>query len=61
MQLYEQPPFFVELDGNTSTPQTQATGIRQGCPLSPYLFTMIMTAMFHDVHQQVGDIPAAHK
>ena len=28
----------------------QRSGIRQGCPFSPYLFATVMTVMFHDIH-----------
>ena len=50
-QLYKKPVFRVEFEGQTSSWKIQETGIRQGCTLSPYLFLIIMTALFHDVHQ----------
>ena len=50
-ELYSQPQFCVEIDGETSAWHTQAAGIRQGCPLSPYLFIILMTVLFKDVHR----------
>ena len=38
------------MDGVSSSIRTQRNGIRQGCPLSPYLFLVVMTAMFQDIH-----------
>ena len=48
--LYSKPTFFVEIEGSSSQMHEQVTGIRQGCPLSPYLFLVVMTCLFHDVH-----------
>ena len=49
--VYNNPTFMVEIDGFKSDWKQQKTGIRQGCPLSPYLFIILMTVLFHDVHQ----------
>ncbi len=49
-QLYKNPKYKVEMEGYTSEWHKQHTGTRQGCPLSPYLFLIIMTVMFHDIH-----------
>ena len=50
-QIYKNPTFIIEIDGQKSNWKQQQTGIRQGCPLSPYLFLIVMTVMFHDIHK----------
>ena len=52
--LYRNPTFKVNIDGHFSNSYKQHTGIRQGCPLSPYLFVIFMTVLFHDVEKEVG-------
>eukprot|EP00973_Karenia_brevis_P094220 12421363-Karenia_brevis.AAC.1 len=49
--LYENPTFEVEINGIKSTKKRQQRGIRQGCPLSPYLFVILMTTLFHDIRR----------
>ena len=52
--LYKNTQFKVEIDGVESEWEQQATGIRQGCPLSPYLFILVMTVMFDEIHKELG-------
>ena len=50
--LYEDPKFKVKCRESESEYKQQHAGIRQGCPLSPYLFLLVMTVMFHDIHKR---------
>ena len=49
MSLYQSPSFVVRDSQQVSSPKTQTKGLRQGCPLSPYLLSMVLAHVFHDV------------
>jgi len=52
--LYHEPEFAVKIGGSSSSWKTQKRGIRQGCPLSPYLFIIVMHVLFEEVHDELN-------
>ena len=52
--IYKDRKFFVSDCGVQSSASTQSSGICQGCPLSPYLFSIVMTVLMHDAHSLVS-------
>ena len=51
--IYERPTFCVKHEQDLSGIKVQHAGIRQGCPLSPYLFFLVMSVMFYDIHADI--------
>ena len=51
--IYTSQLFQVKAAGNTSVVLCAKSGIRQGCPLSPYLFLMVHSMILHDVDSQL--------
>ena len=47
--LVSNPLFEVIMDDHVSGCKEQRSGIRQGCTLSPLLFILLQTVLFHDV------------
>ena len=53
--IYTDRVFQVRDCGETSASRRQRSGISQGCPLSPFLFVMLMTVLMHDAAANLPD------
>ena len=51
-ELVSNPTSEVIMGQHTSQRKQQQSGIRQGCTLSPLLFILLQTVLFHDVQSQ---------
>ena len=52
--IYSDRTFQVRDGGQFSTILGQGTGIAQGCPLSPYLFIIMLSSLMAEVEEVVG-------
>ena len=51
--IYSDRRFTVSDCGSRSVPKAQDSGISQGCPLSPFLFVVLMSVVMHDAKGKV--------
>ena len=52
--IYRSPKFSVKEMGNRSSERKQHSGIRQGCPLPPYLFIIVMIVIMRDLNSKLA-------
>ena len=52
--IYEGRTFRVASSDGTSNAHPQGAGIAQGCPLSPFLFCMVMTVLLEDAVRELS-------
>ena len=51
--IYRERRFFVQDHSGKSSLFSQRAGIAQGCPLSPFLFIVVQSVMFHDIQAKL--------
>ena len=51
--IYRVRRFFIQDHTGASAEYQQSAGIAQGCPLSPFLFIIVQSVMFHDIYNQI--------
>ena len=58
-RVYENPRFRIKLPEGISSEKSQDIGIRQGCPLSPYLYIIATSCLIQDLFRDFRntDIP----
>ena len=54
--IYAERRFVVRDGDNPSSMRQQRSGISQGCPLSPFLFVMLMSVVMHDAVLGMSDL-----
>ena len=52
---YEKTTFCTEDLFGKPGKKKQSSGIRQGCPVSPYLFVLVMTCIHEDIKEELDD------
>ena len=54
--IYSDRRFYVQDCGQQSSSRPQRSGISQGCPLSPFLFVMLMSVLMEDAERRISRV-----
>ena len=54
INCYKTTKFYAEDEYGSSKTKVQSSGIRQGCPLSPYLLVLVMSVIDHDISRSIA-------
>ena len=52
--MHDHPKVKITTEGISSRYRRQESGIRQGCPLSPFLFILLIRALFQDLKSKLN-------